>query len=488
MTNYPFKHQPWKHQLEAWELSKELENFALLMEMRTGKTKVVVDTAAWLYDQGKIDGLLVIAPKGNYRDWLNIRHDGTREGQIVDHMPEHIKYYATFWSSYQTKEVLNRYKRLFYEGEDLHILVMNVEALSFSGGFDFAKKFLRTHHALMAIDESTTIKNKSKRTQNAISLGDYAKYRRILTGRVVTKNPLDLFYQCLFLDHHLLGFGSYFAFRNRYAIMEKMRLGNRAFDKVVGFQRVDELTSKLDKFSYRIRQDQCSGIPEKTYKYWYVELTDEQKKCYEQMKRLSLVQLEDLSVVTAAMVMTKMQKLHEIVCGYLKDPTTGEITEIPNNRQSAVLDILEELDCKVIIWSSNTYDILALHKLLAKEYGPESVAKYHGGTGDNERQEIKRNFQDPNHPLRFFLGNPATGKFGLTLTEAKVMIYYSNDYNLENRLQSEERSQFLAQKESLLVIDLLSEGTVDEHYVQNLRAKKNLSDLVMGDDFRAWLT
>lgn len=468
-------------------MSKDLENFALLMEMRTGKTKVTIDTAAWLYDHGKIDGLLIIAPKGNYRDWLNIKKDGVREGQVVEHMPAHIPFYATYWSSYQTKEVLARYKRLFWEGEDLHILVMNVEALSFSTGKEFARKFLATHTALMAIDESTTIKNKSKRTDTALYLGGLAKYRRILTGRITTKNPLDLYHQCMFLDWSLLGFSSYFAFRNRYAIMQKMQLGNRSFDKVVGFQRVEELTNKLARFSYRIRQDQCSEIPEKTYKYWYVDLTDEQKKYYEQMKRLSLVQLENLDIVSASMVMTKMQKLHEIVCGFIRDPDTGILTEIPNNRHQAVLDILDQTDQKVIIWSSNTYDILKLSEIIAKEYGPESVAKYHGGTGDDERQEIKRNFQNPDHPLRFFIGNQATGKFGLTLTEAKVMIYYSNDYNLENRLQSEERSQFLAQKESLLVVDLISEGTVDECFVTNLRAKKNLSDMVMGDDFRSWL-
>ena len=172
---------------------------------------------------------------------------------------------------------------------------------------------------------------------------------------------------------------------------------------------------------------------------------------------------------------------------YIKDPATGQITEIPNNRQKAVLEILDETDRKVIIWSSNTYDVNKLHEIIAKEYGPESVAKYHGDTGADERQDIKRRFQDPNNPLRFFIGNPATGKFGLTLTEAKIMIYYSNDYNLENRLQSEERSQYLAQKESLLVIDLVTKDTVDERYVTVLRDKKNLSDLVMGGDYKTWL-
>jgi len=269
--------------------------------------------------------------------------------------------------------------------------------------------------------------------------------------------------------------------------MQKMVLGNRHFDKVIGFQRVEELSKKLENFSYRIRQDQCSDIPEKTYKYYDVELTKEQEQYYASMKNLALIQLSSMEFITAPMVMTRMQKLHEIVCGYIKDPETGTVTEIPNNRYQAVLDILEETDAKVIIWSTNTYDIIKLHQIIAKEYGPESVAKYHGPTDADRRQEIKRKFQDPNDPLRFFIGNQATGKFGLTLTEAKIMIYFANDYNLENRLQSEERSQFLAQKESLLVIDLRTKGTVDERYIKVLREKKNLSDMVMQEDYRTWL-
>ena len=487
MSDYPFKTKPYIHQLEVWYRSRDLENFALFMEMRTGKTKVIIDTAAWLYDQGKIDGLLIIAPKGNYRDWLDINEYGEREGQVVEHMPEHVKFYATFWSSYQTKFLRQTYKRLTLPSEDLHVLIVNVEALSHASGVAFTKQFLNSHTCLMAIDESTTIKNKSKRTKNALMLGERAKYRRILTGRPITKNPLDLFWQCSFLDYKLLGFSSIFAFRNRYAIMQKMQLGNRSFDKIVGFQRIEELTNKLKPFSYRILQDECSDIPEKTYKYHYVDLTPEQQLKYDQMKNFAMVQLSQTDFITAPMVMTRMQKQHEIVCGFIKDPVTGDITEVPSNRFKAVLDILETTDRKVIIWSCHTYDILKLHEVIAKEYGADSVAKYHGATNADERQEIKRKFQNPDDPLRFFIGNPATGKFGLTLTEAKIMIYFSNDYNLENRLQSEERSQFLAQKESLLVIDLITKGTVDERFVKVLRDKKNLSDLVIGDDYKTWL-
>ena len=121
-----------------------------------------------------------------------------------------------------TKEKL---ESLFELGQDLHILIMNVESLSTDKGVKFASKFLNSHKVIMAIDESTTIKNQAaKRTKNIIGLGKFAKYRRIMTGSPITKNPLDLFSQCEFLDPWLLNFDSFYAFRNRYAKMKTMHL------------------------------------------------------------------------------------------------------------------------------------------------------------------------------------------------------------------------------------------------------------------------
>lgn len=486
---YPFKTTPYKHQLDCWNLSKDKVEYALLLEMGTGKTKILIDTAAYLYNNGKIDGLLIIAPKGVYRNWYNIDNEGNKYGEIPTHMPDHIKYFATYWSSYQTSQRLREYKFLFQNSENLHILVMNVEALSSKNGVEFADRFLSTRTCLMAVDESTTIKNRSaKRTKAAIKLGGLAKYRRVLSGMPVVRSPLDLYTQGVFLNWHLLGFSSYFTFQARYAIMIKMQLGNRAFDKVVGYQRLEELTKKLEPFSFRITKEECLDLPDKVYEYRDVDLTEEQMKFYSQMKTMALVQLDEMKYVTAPMVMTKMQKLHEIICGFIRDPSTQEITEIPNNRVQAVLDILEETDRKVIIWSCNTYDMVNLKNAITEIYGPATVATYYGSTGDDERELIRRRFQDPTDVLRFFISNPATGKFGMTLTQAKVVIYYSNDYNLENRIQSEDRAHRIGQTDKVTYIDLITRGTVDERIIKVLREKKQLSDLVMGDgDYKKWL-
>ena len=183
--NYKFKTKPYEHQLTALEKSWNKETYAYFMEMGTGKTKVLIDNLAMLYDKGKIDGAIIVAPKGVVKTWY--------EQELPTHLPDHIENVSVLWQPNMTKKHQENLDRLFETGEDLHILIMNVEALSTDKGVKFATKFLHSHRTMMAIDESTTIKNPSaKRTKNIISLGKDAKYKRIMTGSPITKNPLYL--------------------------------------------------------------------------------------------------------------------------------------------------------------------------------------------------------------------------------------------------------------------------------------------------------
>jgi len=196
--NYKFKTEPYKHQLTALEKSWNRETYAYFMEMGTGKTKVLIDNAAMLYDKGKIDGLLIIAPKGVIGTWYN--------QELPAHLPDHIENVTVLWQALINKKQQSKLNTLFEVSNDLHIFIMNVEAFSTDKGVKFAKKFLLSHNTLMAIDESTTIKNpKALRTKSIVEISKMAKYRRILTGSPVTKNPLDLYAQCYFLDPEHLG-------------------------------------------------------------------------------------------------------------------------------------------------------------------------------------------------------------------------------------------------------------------------------------------
>ena len=329
---YKFKTPPYKHQLTALEMSWAKPYFALFMEMGTGKSKVLLDNIAMLYDAGKINGALIVAPKGVVGTWY--------KQEIPTHLPDHIENMTVLWQANITKGQSKKLGTLFKTGEELHILIMNVEAFSTQKGVDFARKFLACHNTLMAIDESTTIKNPdAKRTKNICKLSERVKYKRILTGSPITKSPLDLYKQCEFLYPELLGHSSYYTFRTRYAVMKTANFGGRSVQIVVGYRNLEELSEKLKPFSYRVLKDDCLDLPPKTYMKRIIKLTPEQEKIYGQMKRLALAEMEGKTMSTAT-VLTQLMRLQQINCGHFT-ADDGTIKPIKNNRINELLDTLE---------------------------------------------------------------------------------------------------------------------------------------------------
>ena len=363
---------------------------------------------------------------------------------------------------------------------------MNVEAFSTQKGVDFAAKFLSCHNCLMAIDESTTIKNPdAKRTKNICKLGEYAKYKRILTGSPITKSPLDLYKQCDFLESELLGHSSYYTFRTRYAIMITANFGGRSVQIVVGYRHLDELAETLKGFSYRVLKDECLDLPPKTFMKRIVKLTPEQEKVYKQMKHLALAEMEGKQMTTAT-VLTQLMRLQQINCGHFR-ADDGTIKEIKNNRIPELLDTLEEIHGKVVIWAHYQYDVETIVKHLKKEYGDNCLVTYYGKTPMKERQNNIKKFQDLESPVRFLVGTTQTGGYGITLTAASTMIYYSNGYDLEKRQQSEARIDRIGQHFPMTYIDLMVEDTIDERIVKALRKKVNIASQIMGEELKAWI-
>ena len=475
--NYKFKTKPYKHQLTALEKSWNRETYAYFMEMGTGKTKVLIDNASMLYDKGKINGVLVIAPKGVIGTWYN--------QELPTHLPNHIENVTILWQSNITKKQRENLESLFEVEESLHILIMNVEALSTTKGVEFAKKFLSCHETLMAIDESTTIKNpKAKRTKNIIKASEMAKYRRIMTGSPVTKNPLDLYSQCEFLNPYLLDFTSFYAFRNRYALMKTINVQGRSIQVVDKFQNLAELSDTLKNFSYRVLKEDCLDLPDKIYMKRQINLTPDQNKLYDQMKKEALAILNGKRVTTVN-ALTQLMRLHQITCGHFT-ADDGTTQPIKNNRIDELMDVLEEIEGKAIIWAHYQYDIKSIIKEIVKVHGPGSIVDYYGLTPQDERQPNIKKFQsDPK--CRFIVGTPSTGGYGITLTAANTVIYYSNGYDLEKRLQSEDRAHRIGQKKSVTYVDINAENTVDEKIVKSLRKKINIASEVLGEELKSWI-
>jgi SNF2 family DNA or RNA helicase len=475
--NYKFKTKPYKHQMTALEKSWNRETYAYFMEMGTGKTKVLIDNLAMLYDKGKVNGALIIAPKGVVGTWYN--------NELPTHLPNHINNETVLWKAAITKKQQEKLDTLFQPGEDLHILIMNVEAFSTTKGVNFANKFLSSHRSLMAIDESTTIKTPTaKRTKNILKLAEAAIYRRIMTGSPVTKNPLDLFTQCDFLSPWLLDFTSYYAFRNRYAEMKTLHMHGRQVQVVNGFKNLGELSDKLKGFSYRVLKEDCLDLPDKIFIKREIQLTPDQRKLYDQMKKEAIAILKGKQSTTVN-TLTQLMRLQQITCGHFT-ADDGATQPIPNNRITELMDVLEETEGKAIIWAHYQYDITAIINAVVKKYGPGSIVDYYGLTPQEQRQPNIKRFQDEPE-CRFIVGTPSTGGYGITLTAANTVIYYSNGYDLEKRLQSEDRAHRIGQKKSVTYVDLMADDTVDEKIVQALRKKINIASEVLGEELRSWI-
>lgn len=472
---YIFKRQPLKHQRACLDASINMEEFAFLVDMGGGKTKITIDTVGILFTSNQIDKWLCIAPNGIYKNWPNI--------EIPKDLSDQISYDMKVW-----KETQPRVNCGSDTSRQLIILVMNIEALSTKKGLDFAKQFV-DKRTIVTIDESTTIKShKAKRSQSVVELGRAAKYRRILSGYPTPQNQLDLFMQFNFLNPRIFGIKSYFAFRNEYAVVQEVRLGpgRPSFPKIIGPRNVDQLKTKMAPFSYRIRKDECLDLPPKVYQPRQVEMTDEQQTVYDEFKKNAIVTLaEHGELVTADIVITQLVRLHQISNGFAMTED-GVIRRFKTNPKiEALKDLLEQTSDKIIIWANYVDNIQQIKEELDKLYDPKDVRTYYGGTKQKDRDAAVHDFQQGD--ARIFIGNQSTAGFGLTLTASSTVVYFSNSYNLEHRLQSEDRAHRIGQDKSVLYTDLICQGTVDEKIIKALHEKKIIGSTILGDEWKDWI-
>ena len=468
-----FKHRlkPMDHQDKYFQLSRTMKYYGFFWEMGTGKSKPIIDTAAWLFLTGEIDGLIIISDKGCYMGW----HDE----EVHKHIPDGVPYRIAYWSSYMQKMDKMRLETIMTAKDDmLDVLCVNVEAFSSGAATAIVERFIKSHYCLMCVDEATSIKNHtSLRTKAIKRLGLLCDYRRVCTGTPITQSPLDLFAICDFLQPGVLGFKSFVGFRSHYAVMRVMTLGPRSFQKVVGYQRLDELTASIQPFSSRLLKSECLDLPDKIYETVYVERTPEQEKMYDGLKDTALLQLEQ-GLLTSTSAITTINKLHQINCGHVK-LDDGTIVDIPSRRASDLMELLEKLgDEKVIIWCRFQRDVELVMDALYEKFGGDGLypVHYYGKTPDSDRPVHLGKFKaDPK--CRWFVGTAATGGKGINGLQcvSKYVAYYSSDFNLEDRLQSEDRSHRHGQRWPVTYFDLVVRNSVDTRILDALKKKEDLS-------------
>ena len=494
MDNYPYKHQPFKHQREIFERSWDLDGYALFMEMGTGKTKILADTVGALYLSDKIDGAIVIAKKGEYSNWPVV--------ELPKHMSDDVPWDSFLWTSYKMQVAWGReqYAAFLKEGK-LRFLTINVESLAVPA-FQKAVALFREACPRFAliIDESTCIKHyDNKRSHAAQTLAQYSGYRRIATGTAVAERPLDLWGQGLVIGtpNNVFGHSNYYSFRGEYATLEPLEVKHwikkdgrnlqvaRKVLTVTGYKNGEKLKEIIKPWSAQMTKDECTDLPAKTYKKVAVPLTEEQSAAYNELRDFAMLRFGDeIMEVTSGLAL--LTKLHQICCGQLKKED-GSYIFFPTGKVQTTLDLLENHGKKAIIWMGYQESIRQVTEAIAKEYGQESVASYYGPTDQKQRDWIVEHFEKPDHPLKYIVANQRTLGYGRTLLQARLMIYYSNLTALEPRLQSEDRAHRIGQTEKVTYIDLVSPGTVDEKLYQLLKDKKELAEVIIKTSIRDWV-
>jgi len=484
--DYEYESAPFEHQHKIFLETRDLEAYGLFWEQGCGKTKPTIDTAAYLWEQGKIDALFVIAPSGVERNWIT--------DEIPAHMPKRVRNrtYAFFYETGKAKRV--SYKATLENGlrwSGLVVLAMSYDAFITEHGKKYAGQFMRKKRCLFVVDESQGIKKHDAiRTRTAMAAKKFAPYRRILSGTPVTQGPFDVYSQVKFLDEafwEAKGVGKWPVFKSYFGEFEQKPFGpgGRLIAICTGYKNVEQLAQWLPEISHRLTKDDALDLPPKLYQKCYVELTKEQWDHYESIRTEMMTIIKPgNNIVEAPLAITQALRFQQIVCGYVTD-IDGNIVDVTdkNPRLAMLKGIVEEQTRPGLIWARFTKDIDLIIEMLAKL--GKRAARYDGSTNDDDRAKAKADFQAGK--LDWLVLNQAAGATGLTLVQAKVVIYYSNSFRLVDRLQSEDRAHRIGQTDPVTYIDLVSPDTIDEKIVRALREKKDIASLINGDTLKEWI-
>lgn len=506
MARYRPAKKPWSHQTRAMSFLRGRAVAALLMAMRTGKTKVVLDWFGELELEGNCQDLLVVAPGGVYRTW---------EGAAQEHLSSDLRG-RLLVHTWESSGGVQHGRHLDWFLRQLgrpRMLLVNTEATSrVKLAREAVLTFLGQRDNMCAYDESTSIKNPdSKMARFAVDeVKPLTNYRLVLSGLPSPKSPLDVYMQFEFLDSNILGAGSWEGFRSRFSVVRRLPLGpvtrlpdgtaathedgsvvRRVIPVLVGYRDVPSIRRKIEAHSFRATLESCYDLPPKMYSYRDVEFHPEQRRVYEELRDYATAQLsqqEELGHVTVNSVVVQVLRLHQVLCGHAVTEL-GERREVPELRTESLLELLEDYDGKAVIWCSYDYSVQKVAGAISerfKEFGqPARVARFWGGNRATREEEERVFKEDPS--CRWMVGTPHAGRFGRDWRVADLVVFYSNSPDLEHRLQGEDRVQGVGVKVSKGYVDMRVPGTVDQRWIESLKRKRSLSDAITGDEWREWL-
>lgn len=511
--------QRWEHQKTAFRLSAEQTAFFYSMEQRTGKTQPCIDRMGYLYETGKIDAVLVPSmPSGAPRNWMD---------ELAINLPGRVPRQIMLWKAQKIKNKLVQKELEALLGlQGLSIILINGEAVITKAFLDYIGQFVRKRKVFMVDDESTLLQKTpgSQRTKVLEAIGKHAKYRACLDGTPTGEGPLDLYSQYKFLDPNILGFTSFYSFRARYAVLEKgyNRAANREFvmvkrDEDTGepiYQNIDELQQRIKPYTFRVRfKEVFKDVPDPVYQKRYFELADEQRRIYDELEREleAYLSAPDGEKVTVANVLTRYLRLQQIACGYWPASKVGAVCPdcrgegcercdglgmvedtIPlrrlvpfndNPRVRALADEFQFSSGPAIVWARFNQDIDDVVEL-CKQLG-RRPCQYDGRVSEELKYAGKQGFQSGVYDT--FVAKTTSAGRAVNVSAAEWMCYYSSQFGLNQRLQSEVRAQTGTRTIATGIVDLIATNTKDEVIVSSHRGKRRLSDVILNEKSGAWI-
>lgn len=518
--------EPFPHQWEALAVSWRKRAFGLLMDPGLGKTKVILDTVSLLYDGGHIRGLFVLAPNDVQDQWV-------RE-QIPIHLSKHILTRCLVWDAGVHVPKMEREVKAICTpvAGRLHVFAMNHEALSTKRGYNAAKRFLRAHPSMFALDESHEFRTPSnKRTRMLGWLEDYAFAKRIMTGTLSGGTPWPLYSQFNFLDKRILQCDSYLAFKHRYAEWADNVSVSKQVDKKTGkrkivhyevlmeYKQLEELNQRIAPFVYSKKKEDCDGLPPKLYETVPTQLSPPQVEVYKGLFEQGLVlldrhqlgqainpakleQLEETDLLERVqsptdrmsyrIKLTMWLRLQQATAGIVKDDA-GNISVIDGNwlcnpRMRATMRWVEQAltansgRAKVIVWAHYRPVLEALQQCL-HPLAPHILI--HGGTTGAKRAERIARFKDPNSDTRILIAHPRTLGTGQNFDVASYVLYYTRSFSFFQRKQSEDRAHRLSSKGTVTIGDLVAHDSgTDAKEIQAIRDKADIVQQLETFDMR----
>lgn len=482
-------------------LGRDQTSFAYLMDQGTGKTKTLIDDAAHNWRENRIDVVLLFTINSVKTNWVifdSMKDSKDDMDALETHMPPDVPYTKGVWVSSPTGAVKREWKKFelaiteqVSARDKLVFLACNIESLRVPRAIEFFENICVAFNqkVMIVIDESTVIGAPgSKQTRAAMKMRKHCKMARILSGTPVVKSPLKAYSQFAFLDEDILGFSSFYAFRNHYAVM-----GGYQNRQVLFFKNMDQLSERIASCSFRVLKEDCLDLPPKVYEKRRVDMGAAQTKAYNEMREEFFTINKEAGVVEANIILTQMLRLQQITGGYL--PKEGEqgvavpIVQPENNPKfKEVLNIIEEAgDQRVLIWTRFTKEIEDLVELLNAR--GHATLPFYGALSDAEKISVRKRFASDD-TLRCIVGNPAAGGLGIDeFKSASVVIYVSNSFDTEKRVQSEDRTHRIGSEihDQITYYDIVVPNTVDMKILRTMRNNVKISAAVMADEWKEWL-